>query len=290
MAPPRNRRPGFSRRIQFGLFIGYVVAIVGAVFALGVALVSRVDPQGFGLLRSTAIDVGAPFSAAGRGILRAVRGVDDGIGDYFFAASQNAALRRELADAQRQLIHGRHLALENQRLRHALKLVDHGPKTVATARLVSSSASTSRRMATLAAGSAQGVRPGQPVRASDGLVGRVFETGTSAARILLLTDAESTVPVRLARNGTPALIRGHGDGRLTIHALLPGGAPFRRGDVALTSGTGGIYPPDIPVAVVTHPTGDKATAWPLATPDALDFAIVMEPYEPRVTPAGHQAR
>ncbi len=47
MAPPRNRRPGFSRRIQFGLFIGYIVAVIGAVTGIGLVMLSRLDPEAF---------------------------------------------------------------------------------------------------------------------------------------------------------------------------------------------------------------------------------------------------
>lgn len=285
MAPPRNRRPGFSRRIQFGLFIGYVAAIVGAVLALGVALVSRLDPQGFGLLRSAAIDTSAPVSEAGRGVVRGVRAIGDGISGYFFAASRNEALEAELKVARRKLIEARTIALENQRLRQVLHLRDIDPQMVITARLVGSTASSTRRLATMAAGSHQGIVRGQPVRGVDGLIGRVFETGAFASRVLLLTDGESTVPVKLLRNGTPALVRGQGDGTLTVHALLPGGSPFRRNDVVVTSGTGGIYPPNIPVAIITRPVGDKADAWPLANPAAIDFAIVLKPYEPPLPPA-----
>lgn len=286
MAPPRNRRPGFSRRIQFGLFIGYVIAIVGTVLALGVALVSRLDPQGFGLLRSVAIDASAPVSAAGRSVVNGVGSIRDGIGAYFFAASRNEALTAELDVAHRKLIEARALKLENLRLRRILRLHDIEPGIVTTARLVGSTASSTRRLATMAAGSRQGIRPGQPVRSVDGIVGRVFETGAFASRILLITDGESTVPVKLLRNGIPALVRGRGDGMLTVHALLPGGSPFRKGDVVITSGTGGIYPPNIPVAIITHPTGDRATAWPLANPGGLDFAIVLNPYEPKLSSRG----
>jgi rod shape-determining protein MreC len=112
----------------------------------------------------------------------------------------------------------------------------------------------------------------------DGLVGRILETGASASRVLLLTDADSTVPVRLVRNGLPALVRGRGDSTVSVTALLPGSRPFRRGDVVKTSGTGGIYPPGIPVAVVVLVDGDTAVGWPLAHPETLDFAMVLRPY------------
>ncbi len=284
MPPPRNRRPGFSRRIQFGLFIGYVVAIVGAVLSLGLALISRLDPAGFSMMRTGMIDISAPIAAGGRAIIRSSGAVEHGVTDYFFAVSQNRVLLRELAAARRKLIENRGLERENIRLRQAVSLIEAHDDVVVTARLIGSTPTSTRRFATLAAGANQGVRPGQPVRAVDGLLGRVLQTGLNASRILMLTDGESAVPVRLARNGVPALARGHGDGTLTIHALLPGGSPFRDGDVVLTSGTGGIYPPDIPVAIISHPKGDSAAAWPLADPDSPDFAIVLKDFEPPLPP------
>jgi rod shape-determining protein MreC len=284
MAPPRNRRPGFSRRVQFSLFIGYVIAIVGIVGALMLIFLSRVDPTGFGRLRGAAIDAGAPVSKAGRQVVRGAGSLEEQVQAYFFAARQNQALREELAVARRKLIETQALRLENAKLRRTLKLTEEARATVAVARLIGSDFTSARRFATLSAGTRQGVQPGQPVIAADGLVGRILEAGATASRVLLLTDGESTVPVRLARDGTPALIRGRGDGTLSIRSLMPGASPFKRGDVVLTSGTGGIYPPSVPVAVITQVDGDSAVAWPLASPDSLDFATVQELYQPDVPP------
>jgi len=122
------------------------------------------------------------------------------------------------------------------------------------------------------------------VRSVDGLVGRVAEAGQFASRVVLLTDGGNNIPVRLARSGTPVLAVGRGDGTLDLHALVGGGFPFKVGDVAVTSGTGGVYPPNIPVAVITRVDGERALAWPLADPARLDFAIVDPVYQPPVVP------
>lgn len=285
MAPPRNRRPGFSRRIQFGLFIGYVVAIIGVVCAIGLVMLNRLDPDGFRTLRATALDVTAPITTAGRGAIRGVQNIEDNVTAYFRAGSQNQALRAEMARARRDLIEAKTLRRQNAQFRKLLKLVEHDSATVVTARLIGSSLSSARRFGTLAAGARDGVRPGQPVISTDGLVGRVLEVGNAASRILLLTDGESTVPVRLIRSDTAALARGRGDGRLVITSLLPGSRPFRKGDVVTTSGTGGLYPPDVPVAVITEVDGDSALAWPLANPATVDFAVVQKPYQPPLPPS-----
>jgi rod shape-determining protein MreC len=207
-----------------------------------------------------------------------VRGADDigsEIGAYFNAAGQNRALKAQLAAAQRQVIDSRRLAFENARLVRLLKLVQAGTEPVVTARIVGSGLVGSRRFATLAAGSADGVRPGMPVRAADGLVGRIAETGSHAARVVLLTDGSSSVPLRIVRSGEPAIAEGRGDGSIEVHATIAGTQHFRRGDLLITSGVGGVFPPDLPVAVVTSISGEIARAQPLADPGKLDFAMVL---------------
>jgi rod shape-determining protein MreC len=180
-----------------------------------------------------------------------------------------------LAAARRGLIDRRRLALENARLTRLLKLVEVGTQPVATARIVGSGLSGSRRFATLAAGSADGVRPGMPVRGVDGVIGRVAETGAHASRIVLLTDGGSSVPLRVVRTGEPASAEGRGEGTIEVHATIAGTQHFRRGDLLVTSGVGGVFPPDLPVAVVTAISGEVARAQPLADPARLDFAMVL---------------
>jgi rod shape-determining protein MreC len=285
MKPPtRNRRPGFSRRAQYGLFFSYVIAVAGVFVGLGMIIVAHVDPTGFSAIRGAALDVTAPVSALGRNLVRGVGDAVDGVGAYFYAGSRNQAMARELDADRRALVRARILSLENARLKRLLHLVEGHGTPIAVARIVGSTGTSSRRLATIDAGSAQGVRPGQPVRSPDGLVGRVVETGTIAAHVLLLTDNASVVPVRLARGGVPALAVGRGDGSLELRPLGSGADPFNRGDIVLSSGTGGLYPPDVPVAVVVKRAGDVAIAWPLADPAKLDYAIVDPPYAGDIAP------
>jgi rod shape-determining protein MreC len=284
MAPPRHRRPGFSRRVQISLFLGYVIAVAGAVLGFGLVLLARFDPQTFSLLRGAAIDVSAPATAAGRTVVRSVESGGSAIGAYFRAGSQNEALRAELRQAHRKVIQAKATEAENRRLKKMLGLIEGHLRPIAVARLIGSDPTAHRRFATLAAGAMAGVRPGQPVRSADGLVGRVFETGQFASRVLLLTDAGSAVPVKITRGGAAALATGRGDGALDLKALVGSGTPFKKGDVAVTSGTGGVYAPNIPVAVVIRVDGEHALAWPLADPARLDFAIVEPVYLPPLPP------
>jgi rod shape-determining protein MreC len=275
MAAPRHRRRGFSRRVQYGLFAGYVIAITGILIGVALLLVSRLDPRAFGTLRGLVVDAGALFAGAGRTGIDGLHDAGDAIGAYIAAGSQNQRLHEELARERRGVIASKVIAAENIRLKKLVRLTEQLPAPLLSARLIGSTPTGQRRFATLSAGSAAGVRPGMTVRSPEGLVGRVYESGIFAARVLLLTDGETAVPVKITRSGQAALATGQGDGTMEVRALIAGGRPFRRGDLVVTSGTGGVYVPNIPVAVVTAVRGDRAVARPLADPARADFAAVF---------------
>jgi rod shape-determining protein MreC len=280
MAPPSTRRPGFSRRAQYSLFLGYVIAVAGVLFAVLLLLIATVDPRGFAALRGAALDATVPVTSVGRSVVGFFTGIVDSVGNYVLAGSQNADLKRRLAAQQRRLVEARATELENKRLKALLRLTDADARPVTTARIVGSSFDSVRRLATLSAGSSSGVLVGQPVRGPDGLIGRVIETGRWASRVLLVTDGANNVPVRLVRDGTPAIAVGHGDGTIELRTLEVGQNPFRRGDILVTSGTGGLYPPGIPVALVVKASRDGTVARPVADPGEIDFAMVLPIYQP----------
>jgi rod shape-determining protein MreC len=280
VAAPSTRRPGFSRRAQYGLFLSYVLAVGGVLFAGLLLVIAIVDPSGFNALKGVALDVTSPVSSAGSGVSRFFGGIGDSVGNYVQAGKQNAELKRRLDASRRRLIEAQATELENKRLKALLGLTREAENPVAVTRIVGSSFASVRRLATLSAGASAGVRPGQPVRSADGLVGRVIETGRWASRVLLVGDAASNVPVRLVRNGTAAIATGHGDGTIDLKTLELGQNPFRRGDVLVTSGVGGVYPPDIPVAVVVSVTGERTVAKPLADPSNVEYAVVLHIYQP----------
>jgi rod shape-determining protein MreC len=280
MAPPSTRRPGFSRRAQYGLFLGYVVAVAGVLFSVLLLVVAIIDPNGYNALKGAALDATKPISAGGRSVSSFFTGIGSTVGNYWNAAEQNETLKRQLAASRRKLIEARATELQNQRLKALLNLKQQVEDEVAVARIVGSSFDSARRLATLSAGGSSGVAPGQPVRAPDGLIGRVIESGRWASRVLLVSDGASNVPVRLVRDGTPAIAVGRGDGTLELKTLEVGRNPFQRGDVLVTSGIGGVFPPDIPVAIVTLVDRERTVAKPLADPAANDHAMVLRPYQP----------
>lgn len=280
MAGSSNRRPGFSRKAAYGLLIGYVVAVAGMVIAVLLLAVAIVDPRGFAAIKGAALDVTAPVSSGGRSVVRFFGGIGDSVSNYIRAGSQNDRLRAQLDATRRELLKAKSAEAENVRLIRLLRLGGEIEDEVALGRIVSSTYQSPRRLGTLSAGSSAGVEIGMPVRSIDGLVGRIVETGRWASRVLLVTDGRSNVPVRMLRDGTPALAVGRGDGTIELRTLEVGENPFRRGDVLVTSGIGGIFPPNVPVAAVTRIEGDTAIARPIADPARLDYAIVQRAYMP----------
>ncbi|MET3712839.1 rod shape-determining protein MreC [Sphingomonas trueperi] len=284
MAPPRNRRPGFSRRAQYGLFFSYVAAIGLLLIGGGLVLVSRYNPHAFAALRSTVAEVTTPVSSGLDMVRRGVGSVPTAISSYFGVRGENSRLKRQIEAEHAALQRALGLERENQRLRLLLKVRDATPETIVVARLVNSSAASTRRYATLNAGSWQRVGQGQPVRDGDGLIGQVVEAGPNASRVLLITDPDSTIPVRRASDGLPAIVTGKGDGTLDVRAANAAANPFRPGDLLVTSGTGGVFPPNIPLGKVSTIGRDSSVVTPASNPDMADFVMVLRVFLPEPAP------
>ncbi len=280
MARSVDRRPGFSRRAQYGIFTGYVIAVAGFLAGAGLLVVSIVNPAAFSSVRGTASELARPAGEASAETRATGQSVLAAIGAYFQAGRQNAALSREVAAARANAITMQALENENRRLKALLGIVDPAMKPIAAARLIGSTAASARRFAVLSAGASQGVRAGQPVRSAAGLIGRVIETGPGTARVLLVTDPENVVPVRRARDGLPAFVEGKSDGRIAIRLINMGVNPLKLGDVFVTSGSGGLYPPGIPVAVVTEVLHDGGVGHLASDPADADFVMVLPVFQP----------
>ncbi len=280
MVRPAHRRPGQSRKAQYSLFAAYVIAVTGALAGLLLAILSVADPVGFAQLRLASQEVTAPVARATRSAIGSISGIDDAVSAYVGAGSQNRRLRKELAETRRQLVATSSLQEENRQLKALLKLQETDKTAIANGYLLTSTSTSSKRIALLSIGRNLGVAAGQPVRGADGLIGRVLGSGPSVSQVLLITDIDTIVPVRRARDGLPALAYGRGNGDLDIRTLNIANNPFKPGDILVTSGTGGLYPPNIPVAIVARRLNDGALARPLADPAKVDAVSVLRPYTP----------
>jgi rod shape-determining protein MreC len=278
MAPPRNRRPGFSKRAQYSIFASYLLGILGAVVGLLLLLISIFDPQGFAVLRTIGAEATAPVSRT----LAEVGGATGNAGDNI------SAMERELRSNRIEILEARALKQENERLKRLLDLDKEVPDAIGMARLISSTSSSSRRMATLGLGTTDGILIGQPVRAPEGLVGRVLEAGPTTARILLVSDSQNVMPVKRASDELPAFATGRADGTVDVRPINLGTNPFKGGDLLITSGSGGLYAPGIPVAVVIRKTDTGAIARILANAAKVSHVIVQPMFQAETVAAIEQ--
>ena len=285
MAPPPNQRSGFSRRAQYSNFIAYVAGAAGALLGAALLAIAFANPAAFSALRGIGSDAARPAGNLAANGRTSSQGLLARMSAYYNAAQQNADLNRELAAAKVRLVESDARSEENRRLKALLGLRDADPKPVAYARLIASSAASSRRFATLSVGASESIATGMPVRAPEGLVGRVLETGASTARVLLITDGESVVPVRRASDSLPGFAEGRADGRVQIRLISLGINPLKRGDAFVTSGSGGLYPPGMPIAIVESLTRDGAVARVLADPAASDYVAVLPVWVPQTVAA-----
>lgn len=276
MAPPASRRSGVNKKAQMGVFTGYVVAGLGTLFGAALLIISILRPETFNGLRSMAADVASPAGEAGAATRTNSQGFFESIAGYYRAGSRNAELEEEMKIARVRLAEAEALRQENARLKAVLGLTESDTATVAVARLIGSTSSSVRRIGYISAGRNDGVRPGMPVTSPMGLVGRVLEAGARSSRVLLLTDSESMVPVRRATDNVVAFAEGRADGSLRLRLVNLGTNPIKPGDVFVTSGAGGLFRPNVAVAVAREITRDGAIAQLLSNPAATDV-VVVEP-------------
>jgi len=273
-------RPGWSRRAQYSLFFSFLALIAGILVGLFLLALSLLAPARYDAVRGAALDITGPIASSLHAVTETAKGLVTGAGNYWDAANQNSGLRRERDAMRRQIIQAKAIMQENRQLKATLQLRETQHDAIAIGRLVGSSFSSPRRFAILSVGSSDGVRIGMPVRSPDGLVGRVIDAGALASRVLLVSDRANIVPARLLRGGIPVISQGRGDGTIDVRPLEVGRNPFKRGDIIITSGTGGLYPPLVPIARIVKLDDDGAVAIPIADPANTNFAIVEPPYEP----------
>ncbi|MBW8907013.1 MAG: rod shape-determining protein MreC [Betaproteobacteria bacterium] len=273
-------RPGWSRRAQYGLFFSFLAVIAGIIVGLFLLVLSLVAPASFNGVRGAALDVTGPIASALHEVTATATGLVSGASDYWDAVSQNGELKRDNRAMLRRMVEARAIIQENRQLKAALQLREQTHDAIAAGRIVGSSFNSPRRFAILSAGTSDGVRVGMPVRSADGLVGRIIDAGSLASRVLLVSDRANIVPARLLRGGIAVIAQGRGDGTIDVRPLEVGRNPFRRGDIIITSGTGGLYPPLVPIARIVKLDDDGAVAIPLADPANTSFAIVEPVFEP----------
>jgi rod shape-determining protein MreC len=188
---------------------------------------------------------------------------------------QNEALREENRRLLQWQEAARRLAAENKALRDLDKLVPDQSMTQLSARVIADSGGAFLRNMLVNAGARDGVARGQAALTGEGLVGRVSEVGQRTARILLLTDLNSHIPVMIEGSNERALLDGDNSGRPRL-AFLEAKAKLDIGDRIVTSGSGGVFPPGLPVGVIAAIEGGIVRVDPYAELSRLDIVRLVD--------------
>ena len=189
--------------------------------------------------------------------------------------SENARLREEQARLLQWQAVARRLEAENRALRDLANLAPNPGQRFITARVVGDLGGAFVRSVLVAAGVREGVRKGHAVVTAEGLAGRVFEVGQRSARIILLTDINSRIPVVIERTRDRAVLAGNNSDRPQLLYLSVEAAPVP-GDRVVTSGHGGVFVPGLPVGVVTAVTDGVVEVQPLVNWDRMEYVRVID--------------
>lgn len=199
---------------------------------------------------------------------------------------RNAELEEALARAQAELVELREIASDATRLSELLDYVSavQNQETL-TAEVIGYDQNNLLRTIIINKGARDGVAIGMPVVTRQGLVGRIIDVTALAARVLLITDPSSSVSARLQISRAQGIVQGRLTGSLRM-GLIPLGATIEVGDVVLTSGLGGNFPPDIVIGQVTSvrqfefELNQETEVRSLVNFDTLEFVLVITNFVP----------
>ena len=126
-----------------------------------------------------------------------------------------------------------------------------------------------------------GVYLGQPVINKQGVVGQVSQVGSTTSRVVLIVDASHGIPVRVQRNDAIAIVHGSGAWDKLNVPFVQSNADIKEGDLLVTSGLGGRFPPGYPVATISrfeYQEGElyaTVTATPVADLDRSRYLLLL---------------
>lgn len=199
---------------------------------------------------------------------------------------RNVELEAEVARLQAQIVELQQRVTETEILAALVDFARANPEnTYKAATVIGRDPSPFLRYVILNIGSNDGIRPGMPVVTEKGLAGRIDAVIAEAARVQLITDAASVINVRLQNAATNAILSGSLSGELTLD-MIPQDVGVFAGDLVLTSGLGGGYPPNLLIGQVTsvrkldYELFQQATVQPLVDFEHLQYVLIITNFKP----------
>lgn len=243
--------------------------------AFGLMLLSKAETTLMERASEVVIDVFAPIMDALSQPAAAVSDAVRIVRELSAIRSENERLRQENERLLAWQEAARRLMAQNDALMGLLDFKPDPRARYVAARVIGDSGGAYVRSMLVNAGEREGIRKGQAVVTGRGLAGRIAAAGLRSARVLLITDINSRVPVLVESSRDRAILAGDNSGRPRL-AFLPANAAVRNGDTIVTSGHGGVFPPGLPVGRVIVSDDGAVRVQPLVQFERLEFVRVVD--------------
>jgi rod shape-determining protein MreC len=226
-------------------------------------------------LRAHVTDVVAPILEAVSRPADSIAKAVDQVRELTALHKENVRLRLNEARLLQWQAAARRLEAENKNLKSLLNFVPGPEPGFITARVIADAGGAFVHSLILNAGTRDGVAKGQAAMTGEGLVGRVAGVGSRSARILLITDFNSRIPVLVGPNRTRAILAGNNsDSPKLVH--FPSGETVSAGDRIVTSGHGGALPPELPVGTVASVNDVGIGVLPFVQRNRLEYIRLLD--------------
>ncbi len=252
-----------------------VAFLILAMLACGMLVVEQIRPQYLTPVRVKIVDGFAPVLDAMTRPVDFFHAAGDVWDNWINVHNEAAHLRAENTRLRGWEQSGAALAMENQALKSLLNFRAEPAATSIAARVIATSGGPFSDSMIVTAGGRDGVRTGMAAVTAEGLIGRVTEVGDWSSRVLLLTDVNSRIPVMLQETGERGIMAGADEPELQL-LYLPPDASIKPGMRIVTSGHGGIFPPQLPVGVVTSHTPGQTVAVPTAALGRVHYVRLID--------------
>ena len=220
------------------------------------------------------------------GRYQAVRSVVNAPQDPVRLRQENAELKNENSQVKGQIIDLQQKLSETNILSALVDFARANPENrYQAAAVIGYDPSPFLRYVIINRGSDDGIRRGMPVVTQQGLVGRIAAVTATAARVQLITDSGSTVNVRLQPTNTQAMLLGSLTGELSVD-MIPQDVTVQTGELVVTSGLGGGYPPNLLVGQVTgirsreQDLFQRATLQSVVDFSQLEILLIITNFQP----------
>jgi len=262
----RRHRPSWRAPVEllsFGLYFLCAVLLV----------LSRIGHGAISDARDGVVDLSAPLlEVASLPAIEARRAMER-VELYMAAFDEVDRLKKENEELKQWEWRTKLLERKVAHLRSLLNAVEEPALVYATGRVIADARGPFVRSALINLGRRDGLRIGYAVINGDGLVGRTVDAGHSVARVLLLNDLNSRIPVLAGPAGVRGLASGDNSAELQLD-FLPEGAALYPGDEVYTSGSDGVLPRGLRVGVVAGSPGAYKVR-PYAELNSLDAVSVL---------------